>query len=128
MHYSTFWKMARQGEGPVCFWCGGAICHHTASRDHLIPRAQHGTDVAFNVVLSCLDCNCDRGKITHLFCLLTKRKYLDREYMVRKRKPILPILHRFRERINTQLRGKCHKICLNEIDFVLHWPNKKKKK
>ena len=58
----------------VCWWCGGRIEHgltmrdgwigHWATVDHIIPKAEGGTDDLSNLVPSCQSCNTVKHKHT----------------------------------------------------------------
>jgi len=42
-----------------CYWCRRKMDKPT--QDHVIPLHNHGLHVAYNVVASCLPCNCSKG-------------------------------------------------------------------
>lgn len=52
-----------------CFWCGRQVqmkvkaVADAASRDHIIPRSEGGSDDLNNLVLSCFRCNQERGNM-----------------------------------------------------------------
>ncbi len=43
--------------GRRCVYCATALCHESATLDHVYPRAKGGPNVAGNVVASCARCN-----------------------------------------------------------------------
>lgn len=49
-------------DGHTCRYCGGKPPHVTLEVDHVIARAQGGTDQPENLVASCFDCNRGKGK------------------------------------------------------------------
>lgn len=117
MHKPTFWNVARDREGPICFWCGGAICHRTASFDHVVPRALNGSSNRHNVVLSCLDCNNMRSRITSIYVQITRyrKRKLRRSHEYEWLSPHLLV---FRQRIETMLIGQQLAVCLKELETV----------
>lgn len=44
-----------------CQWCGKKLSKSTATTDHVVPVSKGGGDEFGNLVLSCLECNHDRG-------------------------------------------------------------------
>ncbi len=47
--------------GQTCYWCSRPIEQHTATIDHVIPLSRGGSNAASNCVLTCYDCNQERG-------------------------------------------------------------------
>lgn len=48
----------------ICAYCGKRYKINELSRDHILPKAQGGTNIWTNVVTSCLDCNAYKGNRT----------------------------------------------------------------
>lgn len=44
-----------------CQYCGNKVPRHDATYDHVIPRAQGGQTNWDNIVISCMDCNQNKG-------------------------------------------------------------------
>jgi hypothetical protein len=58
------WKVHQRlvaRDGPHCYWCGDLTTRETRTRDHLVPRAEGGSDSIRNQVLACETCNQARG-------------------------------------------------------------------
>ena len=57
-------KRARQKlwqENPKCFYCKRGLLFVESTLDHKIPLSKGGTDEIENYVLSCRDCNTEKG-------------------------------------------------------------------
>ena len=46
---------------PFCQWCGRGLQRAEVTTDHVVPRAQGGEDEWRNLVISCAECNGQRG-------------------------------------------------------------------
>jgi len=46
---------------PFCQWCGRDLRRAEVTTDHVVPRAHGGEDEWSNLVISCADCNGQRG-------------------------------------------------------------------
>lgn len=64
------WKLMK--DNPGCFWCGKALSSYfgynapnSATRDHVIPRSEGGSDSTKNIVVSCRACNQFRQHFTY---------------------------------------------------------------
>jgi len=53
----TLWKRDRGR----CFYCGKALSWTNKTVDHVIPKCKGGPHRAWNLVLSCVPCNKDKG-------------------------------------------------------------------
>lgn len=51
-----------QAWGGECAWCGCEVRRAGANFDHIAPSAKGGSDALTNLALSCVPCNCGRGK------------------------------------------------------------------
>lgn len=50
----------------LCDYCDAPLTWSTATFDHLIPRAQSGTDHCVNLAMACRSCNSRKGARTPL--------------------------------------------------------------
>lgn len=48
----------------ICYYCGVDLTEETATRDHVIPKSQGGTDASENVVPCCLKCNREKADMS----------------------------------------------------------------
>jgi hypothetical protein len=54
-------KLVWKRDGGRCFYCGTALTWGTKTVDHVIPKSKGGPHRAWNIVISCLACNQEKG-------------------------------------------------------------------
>jgi hypothetical protein len=47
-----------------CFYCDKQLTRKTKTRDHMQPKSRNGSSAPRNIVDSCRECNCLKGKLT----------------------------------------------------------------
>jgi len=70
----------------TCAYCGKPLPRHSATIDHVIPRAQGGQDTWHNLVLSCARCNQKKGNQTpgQAGMRLLHQPYTPRSFQARR--------------------------------------------
>lgn len=54
-------KLVWKRDKGCCFYCGIKLSWESKTADHVIPRSKGGSSRAWNIVLSCLPCNQNKG-------------------------------------------------------------------
>lgn len=100
-----------------CFWCDQVLTREKANRDHLIAAYHGGSWVRENIVITCLDCNNKRSRITQAYQFAIREPDRCRWTEARVRR-LVPLLNRFARLIVAKIPGWRGRILLEEIDAV----------
>ena len=68
-----------------CFYCGSKLCNKNRTVDHVIPKSKNGSSKTWNLVLSCYECNANKGDAEpseDLLSLVRQRKALHEQRIV----------------------------------------------
>ena len=60
--FRDYRKAALKRDHHTCLWCGG----HATTVDHIIPSSKGGSDLPYNLIASCSECNTKRGNCSAL--------------------------------------------------------------
>lgn len=94
-------------DGHTCRYCGGKPPHVTLEVDHVIAKAQGGSDQPENLVTSCFDCNRGKGKNGLGASILVARD-LKAE---RKARRVAKELQKLDAEKDAEIKAKCIDIC-----------------
>jgi 5-methylcytosine-specific restriction endonuclease McrA len=50
-------------QGGLCCWCRSALPRNEATAEHMVPRADGGSDQSHNIAAACGPCNKARGRL-----------------------------------------------------------------
>lgn len=75
------WKKSVLAKFPFCHWCGKLLDVSTATVDHVIPLSRGGANFSSNKVLSCFNCNHERGNHMPEVAGPLKKEYQDADVL-----------------------------------------------
>lgn len=86
-------EILARGDRDICFYCHAPLTDDTRTIDHVIPRSKGGTNDLWNLCLSCVTCNNNKGDmdVSYFLSLLRGKGAKPKGYARPRTKRLYPV-------------------------------------
>lgn len=103
-----------------CFWCDLYLERKQATVEHLVSKANDGTNQYRNLVISCATCQVERSKLTGFFAMIIDKRIHNLPGWITNVRNYIPLILKYKKKCEERIkRTDILDKCIYELETLL---------